>query len=261
VNSGQSRAGATVLTGLSLALFLSSPAGAETRSDLRFLISYFSGDFGTGIQTHIIYVPWILVVTHEKHEFRLTVPYLSVTTSEPVTFVGDQVIGRGPGGSMTESGPGDVVLQDEYFFVEGGRARPWVSVLLRAKLPTADESRGLGTGEPDGGAGFGLIQPLGKWWDLLAQTQYVVRGDPPGSDFRNTLWLSIGIQRRLSGSTSANLFYERRQSVLPGLPDLEDLSLGCDHSFARKLSLRAAAYLGLSETAEDYGISAGISLH
>jgi hypothetical protein len=251
----------TVLAAVPLALLLSSQARAETRSDFRFLVSYFSGDFGTGIDTHIIYVPAILVVTREKHEFRLTVPYLSITTTEPVTFVGDQVIGRGQGGRTTESGPGDVVLQDEYFFVEGGRARPWVSALFRVKFPTADESRGLGTGEPDAGAGLGLIQPLGERWNLLGQTQYVVRGDPPDNDFRNTLWLSFGIQRRLSGSTSANLFYERRQSVLPGQPDLSDLSLGCDHSFARKLTLRAAAYLGLSETAEDYGVSAGISLH
>jgi len=251
----------TVLAAVPLALLLSSPARAETRSDLRFLVSYFSGDFGTGIDTHIIYVPAILVVTHDKHEFRLTVPYLSITTTEPVTFVGDQVIGRGQGGRTTASGPGDVVLQDEYFFVEGGRARPWLSALFRVKLPTADESRGLGTGEPDAGAGLGIIQPVGKWWSLLGQSQYVVRGDPPGNDLRNTLWLSIGIQRRLSGSTSANLFYERRQSVLPGRPDLSDLSLGCDHGFARKLTLRAAAYLGLSETAEDYGVSAGFSLH
>jgi hypothetical protein len=250
-----------VFAAVPLALLFFSPAGAETRSDLRFLVSYFSGDFGTGIATHIIFVPAILVVTHEKHEFRLTVPYLSVTTSEPVTFLGDQVIGRGKGGRTTESGPGDVVLQDEYFFVEGGRARPWLSALVRVKLPTADESRGLGTGEPDAGAGLGLIQPLGERWSLLGQTQYVLRGDPPDTNLRNTLWLSIGLQRRLSGSTSANLFYERRQSVVPGRPDLSDLSLGCDHSFARKLTLRAVAYLGLSDTAEDYGVSAGFSLH
>jgi hypothetical protein len=242
-------------------LLLSSPASAETRMDLLFMPSYFSGEFGTGIETHILSLPSTLVVTRGKHEFRLSVPYLSITAAEPVIYLGDQVIARGTGGRLTESGPGDVVLQDEYFFVEGSRSQPWISVLLRVKIPTADESRGLGSGEPDGGAGFGLIQPVGKRWALLGETQYVVRGDPPGTDLRDTLWLSIGLQRRLSGSTSANLFYERRQSVVPGRPDLADLSLGCDHSFARKLTLRTAAYLGLSETAEDYGFSAGISLH
>ncbi len=255
------RAGRTARAAVPLALLFFCPARAETRSDLRFIVSYFSGDFGTGIDTHIIYVPTILVVTHEKHEFRLTMPYLSVTSSEPVTFNGDAVIERGQGGRTTESGPGDVMLQDEYFFVEGSRSRPWVSALVRVKLPTADDERGLGTGEPDVGAGFGLIQPLGERWSLLGSTQYVWRGDPPDTDFRNTLWLSFGLQRRLSGSTSANLSFERRQSVLPGRPDLSDLSLGCDHSFARKLTLRTAAYLGLSDTAEDYGVSAGFSLH
>jgi hypothetical protein len=261
VKLSRSKTGGTVLAAVLAIVPLSTTARAETRSDLRFPISYFSGDYGTGIETNILSVSSILVVTHRKHEFRLTIPYLSITSAQPVTFLGDQVIVRGPGGHATESGPGDVRLQDEYFFVEGGRSRPWLSALLTVKIPTADDSRGLGSGEPDGGAGLGLIQPLGKWWELLGQTQYVVRGDPPGGDLRDTLWLSIGFQRRFSSSTSAALLYERRQSVLPGRPDLEDLSLGCDHSFARKLSLRAGAYLGLSETSEDYGVSAGISLH
>jgi len=261
VKRSRSRTGGTILASALAVLPLSAPARAETRSELRFPISYFSGEYGTEIETHILTVSSILAVTRGQHEFRLTVPYVSVTSATPVAFLGDQVIGRGPGGHATESGPGDVMLQDEYFFVEGGRSRPWVSALVSVKIPTADKSRGLGSGEPDGGAGLGLIQPLGKWWELLGQTQYVVRGNPPGGDLRDTLWLSIGVQRRLSSSTSTNLTYERRQSVLPGRPDLEDLSLGCDHSFARKLSLRAAAYLGLSETSEDYGFSAGISLH
>jgi len=261
VISPRPKALATLLAAVPLALLAAFPAQGETRLDLRFLPSYFGGEFGTGIRIHILQVPSILVVNREKHEFRLTLPYVSIAASRPVTWLGDQVIERGPGGSATESGPGDVVLEDEYFFVEGTRSRPWVSALVRVKLPTADKARGLGSGEPDGGAGLGLIKPLGKRWDLLGQTQYVVRGDPPGTDFRNTLRFSVGFQKRLSGSTSANLFYDRRQSVVTGRPDLADLSLGCDHSFARKLTLRTAAYLGLSDTAEDYGFLAGISVH
>ena len=242
------------------ALLLPSAVRAETSVDLRFIPSYFSGEFGTGLETHILSFASTLVVSRGKHEFRLNVPYVSVTAEGPVTFLGDQVIERGPGGGTTESGPGDVVVQDEYSFVEGSGSAPRVSAILRIKIPTADESRGLGSGEPDGGLGFGLSQPLGTRWALLGQTQYVIRGDPPGTDFRDTLWVSIGFQRRVSDSTSARLSSDWRQSVIPGRSALTDISLGCDHSFARKLTLRTTAYVGLSETAEDYGFAAGISL-
>jgi Putative MetA-pathway of phenol degradation len=242
------------------ALLLFTPGRAETRMDLEFMPSYFSGEFGTGSETHILSFASTLIVTRGKHEFRLNVPYLSVTAEAPVTFLGDQVIERAPGGHTTESGPGDVVLQDEYTFVEGSGGGPSVSAILRIKLPTADEARGLGSGEPDGGLGFGLVQPLGTRWALLGQTQYVVRGDPPGTDFRDTLWASISFQRRVTDSTSARLSSDWRQSVISGRDALADISLGCDHSFARKLTLRTTAYFGLSETAEDYGFAAGISL-
>lgn len=242
------------------ALLFCFPARAETRLDLRFIPSYFSGEFATGFETHILSLASTPVVERGKHEFRLDVPYVSITADGQVTFLGDQVIERGPAGRTTESGPGDVTVQDEYSFIEGSRSAPTVSAILRIKIPTADESRGLGSGEPDGTLGFGLSQPLGTRWALLGRTQYVVRGDPPGTDLKDTFAISIGFQRRVSDSTSVGLSYRWLQSVVPGRSALADVSLGCDHGFARKLTLITTAYFGLSETAEDYGISAGISL-
>jgi len=243
-----------------LAFLFSSQAPADTQPEIRFLPAYFSGDFGTGISTATTYLPLIFILGSSRQEARLTVPFLSVTTSQPVTFVGHEIIPRGTGGRTSESGIGDVVAQEEYFFLEGGRRRPWISGLFRIKVPTADDTRGLGTGEWDYGPGAALIQPLGAKWNLLGEAQYILRGDPPGRDFRNTWWLSGGLQKKLSGSTSASLYYERLQSVLPGRPDLVDLIVGYDHSFARRLTLRTSVFVGLSESAEDYGLSAGFSL-
>ena len=121
MNSPRSKALATFLAAVPLALLAASPARGETRLDLRFLPSYFGGEFGTGIRIHILLVPSILVVNREKHEFRLTVPYVSITASRPVTYLGDQVIERGPGGSNTESGPGDGPVA-----ARGARPRPTV---------------------------------------------------------------------------------------------------------------------------------------
>src|SRR5262249_5807128 len=155
---------------------------AELQTEIRFVPAYFSGDFGTGISTEMSYLPFILILGSPRQEFRLTLPYLSITSSQPVTFVGREIIPRSQGGRITESGLGDVVAQAEYFFVEGGRRRPWISGLLRIKAPTADESRGLGTGEWDYGPGAALTQPLGDRWNLLGEAQYVARGDRRRAD-------------------------------------------------------------------------------
>jgi len=234
-------------------------AEAGTRTDFRILPAYFSGDYGTGIDTSITYVPLIVVVSSRRQVFRLTVPYLSIHTNQPVVYLNGEVIPAPAGGSTSESGLGDVVAQDEVFILQGSARRPWISGILRVKFPTADETKGLGSGETDYGGGVGVIQPLGPGWNFIGAWQYVVRGDPPGIDFRNTSWVTAGVQWRRSERSSWNAFYEDRQSVIEGNDDLADVSLGYDRVLSPGITLRSTAYAGLSSTAERFGFSAGFS--
>ncbi len=244
---------------LLLLFFFSAPSRGEVETDFRILPAYFSGDFGSDIGTRITYVPLVLTVRSRRNEFRTTVPFLSIQTDQAVTFVGGEVIPSGSDGRQTESGLGDVVLQDDYYLKEGTAHTPWIFAGLRLKLPTGDESRGLGTGETDVGPGAGIIQRVGSRWSLLAEARYVIRGDPPGTDYRNTPWVAVGTQVRASESSWVSLFYDRRESVLRDRSAIEDLSLGYDRQLSRTARLRSAVFVGLSDTAEDYGVSLGLS--
>ena len=240
-------------------------ASAAPRFGAQILPAYFTGDFGSGVETRILYVPLILGLSSERHDLRITIPYLSIRAEEPLTFVGGDVIGRGPravaAGPSTESGIGDVILKEEFYLAMGdGVRRPWVSVMGRVKVPTADEKRGLGTGELDYSPGVGLIQPLGSRWSLLAAMEYVIRGDPPDTELRNTLWGSAGVQVRPARVASIYLFYDHRQSVLSGREAIQELTLGYDHRVSDTVAFRSAIYYGLSDSAEDFGLSLGIAM-
>lgn len=130
----------------------------------------------------------------------------------------------------------------------------------RVKLPTADESRGLGTGEIDYGPGAGIVQPVGPRWSLIATMDYVIRGDPEGFDLENTIWYSGGAQLRLTPDSTFGLFYDRRESVVRGRDALEDLGLTWAGRFTPSLSIPVTAFYGLSDTAEDWGLSVGIAI-
>jgi outer membrane putative beta-barrel porin/alpha-amylase len=245
-----------------LVLVTPGEAAAAPRFGMQILPTYFSGDFGSNANTDILYVLLILGLSSERQDLRASIPFLTIRTDEPVTFVGGDVIGRPPKtgsvGPSTESGVGDIVLKDEVYLARGDeRWHPWVSVIGRVKLPTANEKQGLGTGEFDYGPGAGLIQPLGGKWSLLVEVDYVVRGDPPGVDLRNTLWNSAGVQLKPTSTAAVYLFYDSRQTVLTGRETIRDVTLGYDHRLSDTVTFRSAAYYGLSSSAEDFGLSLG----
>jgi hypothetical protein len=236
---------------------------AAPAREFRFLPTFLTGDFGTGVESDIAYLPFVASWRGERSRVRVTVPWLSIRTSEPITFVGGDVIRRGMGGVTEASGPGDVVGEIELDLVRGGAApggrRPWVSAGFRVKLPTANEAEGLGTGELDYGPLVAVVQPVGPDWYVLGEIRYVVRGDPPAIDYRNTLWLALGAQRRLAEAGSVSLILDQRQSVLPGRETIRDLTIGYDLRLTPSVGLRSALYAGLSDTAEDWGLSAGLA--
>lgn len=227
------------------------------RTDFRVIPSFFTGDFGGNGNTDLYFVPLIFTARGYRNDFRITVPYLSIKSDDLVAIVGGQVIPIGMG-STTESGLGDIVVRDDYFYFLGGGRRPWLYATARLKFPTADETKGLGSGEFDYGPGAGFIQPLGNRWNVLGEAIYMVRGDPPGLDFQNTLWLFIGGEARLSESDRLSLFYDRRESVIPGKKETADLILGYSHKLSDTLMLRSFATVGLTEPAEDYGFGLGL---
>jgi hypothetical protein len=241
------------------ALLVFSPSQAESRAEIRLIPTYLSGDFGTGVESDITYVPLILTIRTARQDFRATLPWLSIRSSEPLTIARGEVLCRGAAGRTAVSGPGDVILEDDYFFLRGGGRRPWISGGLRIKIPTASDFDCLGTGEFDFGPQAAILQPVGERWFLIAEARYVIRGDPPGIDYRNTGWVSGGVQRRVGERSYVSLIVESRRSAIRGRESLRDLTLGFDRRLSPAVTFRSAAFAGLSDTAEDFGFSAGLS--
>jgi hypothetical protein len=125
------------------------------------------------------------------------------------------------------------------------------------KLPTADDTAGLGTGELDVEGGLAFVQPFGRH-SLFLEGRYARLGDPPDLDLDDVVRTSVGISRRLgsSGGRFLYAFWENRTHPVPGQEDRRDLLLGASARLgsARRLRLSGAAFAGLSSTAEDWGL-------
>ena len=107
--------------------------------------SYLTGDYGADEDTEILYTAATVKRYFEKGDITLTIPYLDI--DDGVTFIdggAEAVAGAGGG-----SGLGDIILKGRYYAVEQDGPLPFIDLVGSIKFPTADEDKGLGTGEAD----------------------------------------------------------------------------------------------------------------
>ncbi len=224
---------------------------------------FLTGEYGGDETTDLIYLPFILKSWSRRYEFSFVVPFLHVEGPTGV-FVGAgrgvQVASETSGKRESRSGPGDLLVRGEYFVVAGNlRSRPWLSVLGRVKIPTADENDGLGTGEFDWTVGVSYTQPLGRRLAGFLDISRKKVGDPPAQDFQDTTAVAAGASVRFTDRVSSYLFYDREDSILRELEDGESLNLGLSVRPGQDWRFQASIFIGLSDSREDFGAMVGMA--
>lgn len=250
-------------------LAAASPAsGAQEVDDdgsYRMLLSAgagrFTGDYGetekTTLDVFSLNARWYL----DRAEVQISLPYLRIDGAADVSFVDGQPVAIGgdsvPGDQRKESGLGDVVLRGEYYLRTGTSTSPWIIGLVRVKLPTGNEARGLGTGATDVETGIGLIQQLGPV-SLLADIGYTFVGNKGDMDARNELRLGAGASMPFGRDqrSSSYVYLENRTHRFSGSDDRRSIAVGVSTSLnkSRRLRLSGSMFFGLSDSAEDVGL-------
>ena len=242
------------------AMFLILPPNADAVSEYDLMepvmlnvslgtgFEFFSGDYGTGETVDTWQIPLLIEWgPHPRFGLSVEIPYVYQSSSNSQTVM----IGRrATETTSSESGLGDISVDANITLISESVHSPRLLALLYAKLPTADDQKGLGTGEFDWGGGVGIgkrfeawsayaeglyvvagssdLYPLDNYWNWLASLSYRVSttlrpglslsgGTPPfaGSDG------PLEIKARLSGlggeRTSYNVYFSRGLS--DGSPD------------------------------------------
>ena len=177
--------------------------------------SYFSsGDYGAERDTDIAYFPLSYEVSTFPWVFSVTVPYLGLKGPGDV-FLETGNIGRGREGQnllIDEQGPGDIFLTGTYQLDPILKGWVFVDFSLQAKLPTADETRDLGTGETDFGVQLDFYTTLGRntWFSSVGYRQ---RGKTPLYDLQDSAFGSVGVMRQYGEQTWLGLIYDYREKA------------------------------------------------
>lgn len=149
----------------------------------------------------------------------------------------------------SESGLGDVVVWGEWDVIPGQPDRLSLTASTLVKLPTADEDKGLGTGETDYGA---FVEIGRRHRDLrpFASLGYIWKGDAPQTDYRNTRLYSLGVVKYL-GRDELYGSLDARDAILAGTGDTRLLSIGWLHELSRARTLRLDASTGIDDDSPD----------
>jgi hypothetical protein len=231
-------------------------AAEEAGADLRVStgVEYSTGEYGGTDDIEELYVPFTFRVGLDRVSFRLTAPYLSVTAPKDtvITDPGTEPL-PGSGATVTESGPGDVIgavtLYDLYV---SEKANFVVDATGKIKFATADETKGLGTGEND----YTLQFDAYRFFDRLSlqgTAGYRLRGDPPGIDLNDVFLASVGGAWLASDSAMFGVYFDYRESSISGTDAVQEFSGFASFRLSRAWRMELYAFTGLTDSSTDFG--------
>jgi len=219
---------------------------------------YTTGDYGGDESVDEFYLPVTATLDFERVALRLTVPFLSVRAPELTTITGPDgqpVIGEGP--TTTESGLGDVLASVTVFDVfTGGGGDFALDLTGKVKFGTADEEKGLGTGEQD----YSLQADVFRFFDkstLMGTVGYSFRGDPEGYDLDNTVFASVGASYLVTDRSRIGAFFDFRDTSVPDTDTIQELSAWVSTRVGERGHAQFYVLAGFGDSSPDWG--AGLS--
>lgn len=218
--------------------------------------SYLTGDYGEGDDTDIFYTAATLKRYLDKGDVTLTIPYIDIS-DDGVTFIdgGAEAVAGASGGS----GLGDIILKGRYYAVEQDGPLPYIDLVGSIKFPTADEDKGLGTGETD----FTVMAEFARRLEndayiVLGELGYTFVGEPSGYDADNRWLYSVGLAYEVDPKVTVSGYLDGRTAIFKGNDDPLSVLLIGEYKFRPDLRLDTMLELGLNDGAPDFAITFGL---
>jgi len=225
---------------------------------------FSSGDYGGDTaDTEITFVPFVASFRTGLWTWQATVPWVQIEGTGTVVGAGDGgVVVRNPRSNRpppeetvvtSESGLGDIWLSGTV----GVDAIPgdlfYLDVGAKVKLPTADEDKGLGTGEMDYTLQADFFKPLGNMTPFLTLA-YKMRGEPSGIELDDSLYVSVGSDYRVGEHSNLGLSLDFQEAANSQSEDVLELFGYLRREISSNWTLMLYGYSGLEDGSPDYGL-------
>jgi hypothetical protein len=215
--------------------------------------NYSKGDYGFAADTEYFSAPLNLGYDNGTWMFRASVPW--VTIKGPAANTGGGGVPRPT--TASESGLGDIFASATYRM---GRILGPIQAAFtgRVKFPTADEARGLGTGETDTYGQFDFYRVLGSTTPFVS-LGYRFLGDSAVYQLEDGVYASAGSHIRTSASTVLTVAVNWSEPYVAGGDASTDALVSVTHDLNESWQLSGYALKGFTDASPDHG--AGLQMN
>lgn len=239
---------------MALALFaIASPAWAEVTGSLTTGFDYSTGKYGGTNSTDVLYIPVTGKIEFDNLFFKLTVPYISVTSTGTAVIRGIGPIRpttRTRTTTTTQSGLGDMIASAGYIYYESDSLM--LDVVGNIKFGTADANKSLGTGENDYSAQLDGYYTVHKT-TLFATAGYKVLGAPAGVTLNNIAYGTLGLSQKTGDNMRAGLMLDAAQSSSGFYQGTRELTVFIANKISSTSKIQAYLLKGFSDSSPEYG--------
>lgn len=237
---------------------------AETGSErvkLGIGFDFSTGKYGSSSSTDVLQIPVTAAYESGPVMLRLTIPYIEVTGPGDVVVGGangSPVVVIRDGARRTESGIGDITAGAAYNVLDLPESRLLVDLAANVKLPTADETRGLGTGEIDYSFQIDAVT-VREEVTFFGTVGYKVFGEPDAFALEDTVFASFGGGYKHASGTVAGLIFDWRQAASPGTQAPFESTVYLSRELYQDLNLSGYILKGWSDGSPDFGFGLSVS--
>ncbi|MEA1988619.1 MAG: hypothetical protein U9N57_05340 [Pseudomonadota bacterium] len=196
-------------------------------------LAHASDDMSTKVSTGLFYssgqseiidtddatttsVPLMLSMKKGDFSFSLSTAYISVDSD-----------------TFDTSGMGDTTVSLGYDLTES----PWLTLKLKNKFATGDETKGLSTGENDTSVQLDYFYPIKSNTSLFANVGHKFVGKVSGVEMQDSSYGSIGAGYIFPSKTNIGVSLDYRQSVYSDLDDQTGASVFVSRPITKTYSL------------------------
>jgi hypothetical protein len=244
------RAAALVAFVVSPFAVTSGPVHADDYVQFGLGVDYSSGDYGNAQDTEILAVP--LSVKIKKGDFfvRASIPYLHIKGPGSVV-AGDSgaVPGGTPGAVTSNDGIGDLSLAAGYSLPV--TERTFLDLSGRVKVPTASESKNLGTGTTDVTVEAALTQQFGQF-SISARGGRRFNGSSARFPLHDVWQAGVGAYYQ-AGDMTLGLDYDWREASLSTASPRSELTGSLTYKLTSQVRLQGYGYTGFTNGSPDAG--------